>query len=209
MRIIHPISRILRKYTQYLPRKMSGFEFNGRRYPYFCNSYNQTWMNERCIEVPLCMSHVKPGYKILEVGRVLDHYYKFPHDCVDKFEKGARNIDVVDIDFETRYDTILSISTLEHVGWDEDRNPEKIHTAIGVLRKHLKPGGKLVVTMPSGYNQNLDGDLAKGRKLFDEQYYFKQVGFGNWVQTPNFVPMPYLFADGIGQSLILGINTGS
>jgi hypothetical protein len=210
--MLHPIMRAARKYTQYLPRKMGGFQFNGRTFKYYCNFYNQTWMNERCIEVPLAMDYVKPGSKVLEVGRVLDHYYSFAHDCVDKFEKGAINIDIMDFDSEVRYDSILTISTLEHVGWDvaynETRDPEKIHGAIRVLRKHLKPGGKLVATVPSGYNQNLDADLAKGRKLFDEQYYFQQVGFGNWVQTPAFVPRPYLFRDGIAQSLVLGISTG-
>ncbi len=206
--MLHPLLRIARKYTQFLPRKMGAFHFNGRSFRYYCDFYNQTWMNERCIEVPLAMDYVKPGSKVLEVGRVLDHYYSFPHDCVDKFEKGAQNIDVVDIRTDVRYDAILTISTLEHVGWDEDRNPEKIHQAIDVLKRHLKPGGKLVATLPSGYNQNLDADLAKGRKLFDEQYYFRQTGFGNWVQTPAFVPRPYLFRDGIAQSLVLGITTG-
>lgn len=206
--MLHPIMRLARKYSQYFPRKMSSFQWNGRSFPYYCNFYNQTWMNERCIEVPLAMDHVKPGAKILEVGRVLDHYHSFPHDCVDKFEKGAQNIDVVDIKTDIRYDAILTISTLEHVGWDEDRNPAKIHTAIDVLKSHLKPGGKLVATLPSGYNQNLDADLAKGLKLFDEQYYFRQTAFGSWVQTPAFVPRPYLFRDGIAQSLILGISTG-
>ena len=204
----HPILRITRKYIQYLPRKFGRFTFNNVQLSYFCNFYNQTWMNERCIEVPLVMDFIKPGLKVLEVGRVLDHYFSFDHDCVDKFEKGAQNIDVVDLNTDTRYDRIVTISTLEHVGWDEDRNPEKIHTAIRVLKSHLKPGGKLIATLPSGYNQNLDADLLNGKKLFDEQYYFKQIGFGSWVQTKKFEPMPYLFRDGIAQSLILGVSTG-
>lgn len=206
--MLHPLSRITRKYLQYLPRKWSHFTFNNQHLSYFCHFYNQTWMNERCIEIPLVMNFIKPGLEILEVGRVLDHYIQFPHDCVDKFEKGAQNIDVVDFKTTKRYDLIVTISTLEHVGWDENRNPEKIHTAIQVLKSHLKPGGKLIATLPSGYNQNLDSDLLKGQQLFDEQYFFKQIFFGNWMQTTSFVPKPYLFRDGIAQSLLLGISTG-
>ena len=211
--MLHPLKRMFRKYAQYLPRKLGHFQFNGRSLPYYCNFYNQTWMNERCIEVPLAMEHVKPGSKILEVGRVLDHYHAFPHDCVDKFEKGAINIDIMDFKSDTRYDTILTLSTLEHVGWDvaynETREPEKIHGAIQVLLKHLKPGGKLVATVPAGYNENLDADLAKGRKLFDEQYYFLRNAAGAWAQTPALESRPYLFRDGIARSLVLGISTGA
>lgn len=210
--MLHPLKRMIRKYATYLPRKNGSFQFNGRSFPYYCNFYNQTWMNERCIEVPLAMDHVKPGARILEVGRVLDHYHAFPHDCVDKFEKGAINIDIMDFASEVRYDTILTLSTLEHVGWDvaydEARDPEKIHGAIGVLLKHLKPGGKLVATVPAGYNQNLDADLAKGRRFFDEQYYFSRKPSGAWEQTPDLRIRPYLVRDGIAQSLVLGISTG-
>lgn len=207
--MLHPMMRLARKYTQYFPRKYSRFLFNGRSYPYFCRAYNQTWMNERCVEVPLAMEYVRPGLRILEVGRVLDHYYSFPHDCVDKFEKGALNVDVVDFKTDVRYDVIISISTLEHVGWDEDRNPEKIFTAIEVLKRHLKPGGKLVVTLPWGYNANLDAELIKGRRLFDEQFYFKMIPFGRWVQTPDLERIDYLFRDGIGRSMMLGVTTGT
>jgi SAM-dependent methyltransferase len=208
----HPLSRIARKYAQYLPRKLSRFRFNGHALPYLCRFYNQTWMNERCIEVPLAMQFVEPGQSILEVGRVLDHYHTFPHDCVDKFEKGALNIDILDFKSDTRYDAIVTISTLEHVGWDvaygEARDPSKLHAAIRILLAHLKPGGKLVATLPLGYNENLDADLAKGARLFDEQYYFVQKPFGWWEQVSAAVARPYLFRDGIAQSLMLGVSSG-
>ena len=48
-------------------------------------------------------------------------YYKFEHDIVDKYEKkkGIINQDIVDYKPDKKYDLIISISTLEHVGWDE------------------------------------------------------------------------------------------
>jgi hypothetical protein len=204
----HPMARAVRKYTQYLPRRASRFGFNGRSLPYLCRWYNQTWMNERCVEIPLVMDFVKPGLRILEVGRVLDHYFTFPHDCVDKFEKGAQNIDIVDFTSPEPYDLILTISTLEHVGWDEDNDPEKIFRAIDVLKSHLKPGGKLVATIPLGYNLDLQGHLQRGRSLFQEQYYFEQFSFGRWRQTGGPVFLDYNLRDGAARSLILGVTTG-
>ena len=49
--------------------------------------------------------------------------------------------------------SIVSISTLEHVGWDENtKDPDKIFQAIKNLKSYLVPRGKLIVTMPIGYN---------------------------------------------------------
>ena len=163
--MMHPLLRLIKKAAYYLPRRFGTFAFGTRRLAYYCHAYNHTWLNERCIEIPLALDFLRPGMRVLEVGRVLDHYRPFPHDCVDKFEPGAVNVDVVDYKPSENYDLILSISTLEHVGWDEDRNREKIHVAIRHLRSLLKPGGVLVATLPTGYNQNLDEDLRGGQSF--------------------------------------------
>ena len=44
------------------------------------------------------------------------------HDVLDKYEKGNNviNDDVVSFSTEVKYDLIVSVSTLEHVGWDEN-----------------------------------------------------------------------------------------
>jgi hypothetical protein len=59
---------------------------------------------------------------ILEIGNVLSHYFPVNHDIVDKYEKadGVINQDVVHFYSPKKYDLIVSVSTLEHVGWDED-----------------------------------------------------------------------------------------
>jgi len=53
---------------------------------------------------------------------------------------------------------IVSISTIEHVGWDETpRDPKKIPLALeNLATKCLAPGGEIVVTLPIGYNTYLD-----------------------------------------------------
>jgi len=61
------------------------------------------------------------GKNILEIGNVLSRHIKLEHDILDKYEtaKGVINEDIVDFKSEKKYDLIISISTLEHVGWDE------------------------------------------------------------------------------------------
>ena len=69
------------------------------------------------------------------------------------------NEDIIDFDPGRRYALIVSVSTLEHVGWDEDepRDPEKVLRAIERLRELLTPSGELLFTVPHGWQTDLDG----------------------------------------------------
>lgn len=74
----------------------------------------------------------------------------------------------------------ISISTLEHVGWDEQpRKPEKIFYSIKNLKKLLAPGGRLIVTLPLGENLALDQYLATDKIKFTENYYLKRISKSN------------------------------
>jgi SAM-dependent methyltransferase len=152
------------------------FRYDKRSLPYFWHRYNTTWRNERAIEIPIAWEAVQSarGGRILEVGNVLSHYYAFEHDVLDKYEKrpGVVNQDVVDFKPATAYDLIVSISTLEHVGWDEQpRDASKIPQAISAMSSWLAPGGTLLVTVPIGYNDHLDEHFRRGSVKFDEQHY--------------------------------------
>ena len=75
---------------------------------------------------------------MLEVGNVLSHYQRVCHDIVDKYEarEGVINEDVVSFDPGRRYALIVSISTLEHVGWDENpRETDKVSRALDNLER--------------------------------------------------------------------------
>jgi SAM-dependent methyltransferase len=170
------------------------FVFQKKEYRYFFHKYNVTWRNERTVEVPIVW-RIIDSFKgnILEVGNVLSHYFEFEHDIVDKHEKaiGVINEDVTEINTSKKYDLIVSISTLEHVGWDEEPNekrtvddPEKIFQAINKLKSLLNPGGKIVVTLPLGYNPHLDELLRSGKLKFDDQFCLKRVSKNNkWIET--------------------------
>jgi hypothetical protein len=170
------------------------FRFGNRDYKYFFHEYNTTWRNERAIEIPIIMDMINElGGNILEVGNVLSHYFEVNHDIVDKYEKGKglRNEDVTEIKSVKKYDLIVSISTFEHVGWDEGPTEDlrnfaegKILAAIDNLKKLLSPKGRIVITVPLGYNPELDELIDKNLIGFSQQFCFKRISKDNrWVET--------------------------
>jgi SAM-dependent methyltransferase len=185
MSLTHPI------WTRYpaLVGRRREFAFQGRAHPYFWHRYNGTWANERSVEIPIVQQMIGRFNhdSMLEVGNVLSHYFSGVHDVVDKYEvaRGVTNADVVDFAPGKCYELIVSISTLEHVGWDEyPREAGKAVRAIEHLRRCLREGGRLVVTLPVGHNDDLDRALAAGEVSFSERYYLKRESAHNaWVET--------------------------
>jgi len=140
--------------------------------------------NERTVEIPIALREVerRPGARILEVGNVLSAYADFPHVIVDKYERaeGVLNVDIVEYRPEVPFDLILSISTLEHVGWDETpREVGKVLRALEAMRRMLAPGGELLVTMPLGYNAELDALLEASALPFTEQRFLRRISRDN------------------------------
>ena len=180
------------KYPRYLLtillRSNRRFEFNGKDYPYFFNTYNFSWENERTVEVPIILDQIREfrGKEILEVGNVLSHYLSFKHDILDKYEvaSGVINEDVVSFNPKKKYDLIVSISTLEHVGWDEHpKQEDKFDYAIKNLKKLCKSNGKIVVTIPLGHNGYIDNLLMSGKSPFKENYFLRRISKSNkWKQ---------------------------
>lgn len=166
------------------------FTAGGVDYRYFYHAYNQTYSNERAVEIPLVWAIVQPlpPEGVLEVGNVLSHYFATRHAVIDKYERapGVQNVDVVDFRPARAYDLIVSISTLEHVGFNETPlEPEKPLRAIRHLRRCLSPQGRLVITVPVGFNPHLDRMLQDGTIPLDDALYLKRVSWDNrWRQVP-------------------------
>lgn len=167
------------------------FRFRGKTYRYFFHRYNTTWENERAVEVPVVEDFVRRagGKRVLEVGNVLSHYFRIQHEVVDEYERARSviNEDVVHFRPSESYDLIVSVSTLEHVGWDEEvRDPEKVLRAVeNLFDRCLSPGGMMVVTLPLGYNSNLDLFLGEKRLRFDECGFLKRISAANlWEEVP-------------------------
>jgi SAM-dependent methyltransferase len=164
--------RWLAQYATGVPGSVLGlsdrFVYHGTSYEYVAHRHHYTWLNERAVELPIAraaLAGVGDG-RVLEVGNVLSHYGEVAHLVLDRYERapGVINVSVLEFEADEGFDLILSISTLEHVGWDErPRDPTAAERAFAHLKGLLKPGGSLVVTLPVGYNPHLDAALRSGR----------------------------------------------
>ncbi len=165
-------------------RSQRVFRFAGKSFPYFFHPFNWTWSNERAVEIPLALERLNAhqGKNILEVGNVLSRYVTIPHEVLDKYERapGVLNRDVVDYRPDEPHDLIVSISTLEHVGWDEPlREPGKPVRAWERLVGCLAPGGTLFATAPLGYNPGFDHALMRGGFRGASLGYLKRISASN------------------------------
>jgi hypothetical protein len=158
----------------------SSFELGGKRYRYLWHPYMSTWLTERAVEVPVAWSRVRntDPASTLEIGNVLSHYFPTTHTVVDKYERarGVINEDVVSFSPNRSYDLIVSVSTLEHVGWDEKpKDPVKVLRAIDHLRGLLTDTGELLFTVPKGWHPELDTYISEGRISLAERLCLKRI----------------------------------
>jgi hypothetical protein len=188
--------------------RLRRFSFRGRRLRYETNRYHNAFLSERTVEIPVVRALLmgRPGERVLEVGNVLSHYGPVSHDVLDKYEKGAGIIrsDIVDYVPMRPYTAVVCISTLEHIGWDEDPNdtlkitfdnkdpatvlsnidPGKILRTLDLLKKMVLPGSRIIISVPLRYNPHLDKMLDDGAIVLTERYCFKRISRDNtWVET--------------------------
>ena len=165
------------------------FQLDAESYAYLFHRYKATWLTERAVEVPVVQRLVdrEPG-RVLEVGNVLSHYRDQRHLVVDKYEQapGIMNRDVLDLDDLGQFELVVAISTLEHVGWDEEpRRPQAALEAVSALRERVAPGGRLVLTHPAGYNPHLDDALRSGAVPLERTAALRRAGRRTrWKQVP-------------------------
>jgi SAM-dependent methyltransferase len=141
-------------------------------------------LDERCIEYPWLFSHLSPEtQRLLDAGSALNHAfllenpilarkklhiltlapepYAFWQQGISYLYEDLREIPAKDC----FYDEVACISTLEHVGMDStfythrpehhEESPGDFAQAIHELRRVLKPGGRLYLTVPYGFYRNI------------------------------------------------------
>ena len=169
---------------------VSEFRIDGVSHKYLVHPYNATWRNERAVELAIGFDWLgqRPKGRTLELGHVLGHYRHLDHHTVvDKYETspGILNLDVLEYRPEERFRSIIAISTLEHVGYDEeDRSPDKTRRVVDHLASLLEPDGELMITFPLGYNRDLDDHLLSGALELDSVTVMKRTSaLGAWEQT--------------------------
>lgn len=161
------------------------FLFDGYRIPYHIAVYNPTWRSGRMVEIAIA-NHFLERHgdgRGIEIGNVLSYYQPVSHKVLDKYERApdVLNIDVLDLQ-SPPLDWIVSISTLEHVGWDEEpQEPGKVIAAIRHLRGQLAPGGKMLVTVPRAHNPYLDEGIASGALGTTREFFMtRRTARGEW-----------------------------
>ncbi len=185
------------------------FEFRGEQIPCLYAHYNITWCNERAVEVPLARWYLEQAEgPVLEVGHVLGHYGTHGHLVLDKYEnaKGLVNEDITQWQTDRRFGLILSVSTFEHIGFDDDvdgASGDKIKAAIAACRALLQPGGRLVFTVPLGYNPDLDQLIESDHLGQDRGWFLLRQGPREWKEVTKHQVMgtrfgkPYPFANAL------------
>lgn len=161
---------------------MKSFIFKGKSYQYFNHKYNNTWTNDRAVEIPLSFEAIKTHKKILEVGNVLSHYKKFKHDTVDLYEKakGVINEDIRTFKTDKKYDLIISISTFEHIDETEGYGEKGILDAFENIRNLLTPNGTFFITFPIGSHKDLDSLFRNNKLGLKESYCMKRDLFDDY-----------------------------
>ena len=148
------------------------FVFQGKNLSYNRIQYNNP--SERSVEVSIgfeFLAHVKNSARVIEVGNVLSYYENSLSErvgvsnrrIIDKFEIdiGIDNEDLMSLPSAEKYDSIVSISTVEHIGQGVDPSGaygeltngldrEAPLKAIAKIYDLLAVDGKALITVPFG-----------------------------------------------------------
>lgn len=140
-------------------------------------------LDERCIEYPWFFANAKHDAKVyLDAGSALNHQFILENDfwndksltiftlapeayCFWNKKISYNYGDLRQLPYrDDWFDEIACISTLEHVGMDnsnfssadnaDDQDIDSFQSALSELKRILKPGGRLLLTVPFGKYQN-------------------------------------------------------
>lgn len=142
------------------------FEYRGHRHDYLDHPYNDTRRNERAVEVPIALAFMDRQVGAgIEIGNVTRHYRpKAKHTVVDLDEVsgGVINADVRTWSPPEPFDWLVSVSTVEHVGWPrpwprpDEAEPHAAAAVLDRFRQFVRPGRSMLITAPLGFNPGLD-----------------------------------------------------
>lgn len=144
------------------------FDLWGRTYPQFWHHYNCGWppyATERTVEMALADAWLERlgGDDVLEIGAVTPYYWPGrvgeivdPHD---PHRAVTRRTPMSRIDLRGR--TVLSISTLEHIGTAEYGPAQGGEDAWAACARLFSDSRRFLATIPVGQNPALDRHLLE------------------------------------------------
>ncbi len=132
-----------------------------------------------CAESLLTLQLANSGYEVTGIDL---RPYPFDHPNLRMIQGDIRSAGIP----AESFDVVVSISTLEHVGLDayggsifEDGDLALIE----LLYRSLRPGGRLLLTVPYGrgslpgsrvYDEDRLGKLLENFSVLEEEYYYKR-----------------------------------
>jgi Methyltransferase domain len=186
-------------------------------------------VDERPIEIPWCLSRIRDGERVLDVG------YAFAEpvyldalsalggvtavDLALRNVPGVRSVqaDLRDLPFaDHAFDVAVAISTLEHVGRDNTQyglEAESADTLAAALRELRRVAGRLLVTVPTGERELLPEQAVyepqewtrrfedSGFVVFEDELY--ELGADGWRSVGELSPGLRYGARGPGASAVL------
>jgi SAM-dependent methyltransferase len=149
-------------------------------------------VDERAIEIPWVLARYAGERRVLDVGTVFAepayiaglHELAIPELVTVDVAEGATVVaDVRDLPFEdARFELVLCLSTLEHVGRDNavyavdaPRDDAGDLAGLRELRRVLAPHGRLLVTVPTGIDEDQGWQVQRTPLAWIER--FEQAGF--------------------------------
>lgn len=191
---------------------MSTFSFRNQTIPLFDSPYNTTINNERGVEIPLAASFVNKlvdkNEDFIEIGCVTPYYFlaqnrKLVIDPTDTHEESVKH-DALDYEFYGK--NILSISTIEHVGFGDYGLSAEHGKAIKLLNKILLQSKLFFLTIPFGFNLDLDKYILSDFIMnYRHIFFFERKADNRWehVAIPQRTIYPYYNGHGASSIVVL------
>lgn len=164
---------------------------------FLTDGYNHPHTNERMVEIPLAKWFIeRHKHDVIEVGAVMPYYDTIKHEVVDPTDPWpwCTRKSVSDFSYESK--KVLSISTVEHVGfnkflpcsecksYDKEKSSMQAVDAVELLRRAMS----YLITWPAGYHTGLDEYVTKA----EDVVMLKRIGFQDWIVVPSLLGVKFM-----------------
>jgi len=149
---------------------------------HFNHPHNQTIVNERCVEIPVALRFLDlfSNDDFIEVGAVLPYYIKSTHPVIDPVDKASTIKDYAEnLDFSNK--SVLSISTIEHIGRGDYNIKSQNNLAQEVLKKIYNASKSCLISWAIGYNKPLDSYVKNSNEF--NYIFYQRVEVNKWITS--------------------------